>query len=162
MLSQPNYPSRCQLLWFLEFMWFQEWETVFSLNEASWRGAGLQSVPVWGFLNKAKLVNLRAAPCPRCMGLICSLLSSPTWIQFMRAQHPVSVTPKATAEPSSLPMLGPALLCLPLCHRWVSPLGPPLCTHVLCPGLHKAGQDALHRITELQHGLRWKGLLKVI
>lgn len=146
MLSQPNYPSRCQHPRFLGFMWFQERDAVFSLNGATWRGSGLQSVPDWGFLNKAKPVSLTGGPCPSCMGLICSLLSSPSLNQFVPTQHPVCVTPKAAAEPNSLPMLGAALHCLPLCSRWVSPPGPPLCTGVLCPGLHKAGQDALESV----------------
>lgn len=90
------------------------------------QGSGLRDVSVWGFLNKAKLVSLGAATCPRSIGLVCSLLSSPTWTQSVAAQHPVYFTPEATADPRSLPMVGAALHCFPLCHRWVSPLGPQL------------------------------------
>lgn len=121
MLSQPNYPSSCQHPWFLGFMWFWERNAVFSLNRASWSGSGLQRVPVEGFLNKTKLVSLRATPCSRCMDLICNLLSSPLWTQLCPHSSCVG---HSQSHCGTLPMLGAALQCLPLCIGGSHPLVP--------------------------------------
>lgn len=155
MLSQPNYPSSCQHPWFLGFMSFWARNAVFSLNGASWRGSGLRSVPVQGFLNKMKLVSLRVTPCSRCMDVISSLLSSSLWAQLVPAQLPVWVTPKATVELSPCPCWEQLCSASHFTIRVSHPLVPHFA--FMCSALVHTKWAKVHFIGSRGHKMPWIG-----